>query len=79
VRGIEQALSLNVGVIVCALRTVRAIFRAAAGFYGDELARPGRDPADETGGGMGLRAKKQVRKRRAIDGLDLGFGPIKAQ
>jgi len=27
----------------------------------------------------GLRAKKQVRKRRAIDGLDLGFGPIKAQ
>jgi len=71
-------LSLNVGVIVRALRAVCTIFRAAAGFDRDELAglnaiRRMKLAVD------GLRAKKQVRKRRAIDGLDLGFGPIKAQ
>jgi len=74
----REGLAAHVGVIVCALRTVRAIFRAAAGFYGDELARLDairrmKLAVDD------LRAKKQVRKRRAIDGLDLGFGPIKAQ
>ena len=72
---IKKTLALDVGFIVSALRTIGAIFGAAAGFNGDEL----------TGlyaiGSVilavyRLSAKDQIGKWRVVDGIHFGPSPI---
>jgi hypothetical protein len=72
---IEKTLALDISVVVGALRTVGAIFGAATGFNGDELAG-----LHAIGSVIltvyRLSAKNQIGNGSVIDSIDFGPSPI---